>query len=262
MILPEPPENNRDIVFITGATAGIGRATAVLFAKHGWQVVIVGRRAERLTELKQELEEKYAVEVFPIQADVRDYEAFGKSIEQLPEGWKNIRVLVNNAGLAMGRDAIQDANVADWDTMIDTNIKGLLHVTHFIVPFLKAHQRGGHIINVGSIAGKEVYANGAVYCATKFAVDALSKGMRIDLLQSGIKVTVVHPGLVETEFSVVRFKGDADKAKVVYQGYQPLLPEDVADAIYYAASRPHHVNIGEITLTPLAQASAHYLVKE
>jgi len=253
--------NLPQIVMITGATAGIGKATAARFAAEGWWILATGRRVERLEAIKKELEDKFRVKVETIQADVKDYTKMEKAIEHLPDEWKNIRVLVNNAGLALGRDTIQHSLVEDWDTMIDTNIKGLLYVSKIVIPYLQKHPKGGHIINLGSIAGKEVYANGAVYCATKFAVDALSRGMRIDLLHHGVKVTAIHPGLVETEFSEVRFKGNQQKAKLVYEGYQPLFPEDVADAIFYAASRPHHVNIGEITLTPLAQASAHYLYK-
>lgn len=251
---------NVNIVFISGATSGIGKATARLFAQNGWQIIALGRRKERLLQLQVDLEMEYGVKVLPLVADVRNKEAVTQLVNQLPDVWKPVNVLVNNAGLAAGRDLFQDADPDDWDTMIDTNIKGLLYLTRAVLPFMPVNGTG-HIINLGSIAGKEVYAQGNVYCATKFAVDALSRAMRIDLLKQRIKVTAINPGLVETEFSVVRFKGDEQKAKAVYEGFEPLTAHDIADTIYYAATRPRHVNINEITLTPLAQAGAHYLNK-
>ncbi|OWY21840.1 KR domain-containing protein [Sphingobacteriales bacterium UPWRP_1] len=251
---------NQPIILISGATAGIGKATAELFAKNGWQVIALGRRHERLLQLQVHLEMEYGTKVLPVTVDVRNKEAITEQINQLPDAWKPVRVLVNNAGLAAGRDYFAEADIEDWETMISTNINGLLYLTRAVLPFMP--QNGtGHIVNLGSIAGKEVYAQGSVYCATKFAVDALSRGMRIDLLKQRIKVTAINPGLVETEFSVVRFKGDEQKAKAVYEGFEPLTASDVADTIYYAVTRPLHVNINEITLTPLAQAGAHYLYK-
>lgn len=252
---------NSKIIFISGATSGIGEATARLFAQNGWHIIALGRRKARLLQLQTDLEMEYGVKVLPLVADVRHKEALNTVINQMPDAWKRVDVLVNNAGLAAGRDLLQNASAEDWDTMIDTNLKGLLYLTQAVLPFMLAN-KGGHIINLGSIAGKEVYAQGSVYCATKFGVDALSRGMRIDLLQHHIKVTAINPGLVETEFSVVRFKGDEAMAKAVYQGFEPLSAADIADTIYYAATRPKHVNINEITLTPLAQASAHYLNRE
>ncbi|HRI29735.1 MAG TPA: SDR family NAD(P)-dependent oxidoreductase [Chitinophagales bacterium] len=254
---------NRNTVFITGATAGIGWACVHIFAEHGWRVIALGRREEKLTQLKNELHSKYPdAELLTLQADVRYYNQLQEKMQQLPDEWRQINVLVNNAGLALGKDAFDQANVEDWDTMIDTNIKGLLYATKAVLPYMPASGIGRHIINIGSIAGKEVYAQGSVYCATKFAVDALSKGMRIDLLEQNIKVTAINPGLVETEFSVVRFKGDEQKAKSVYEGYTPLTANDIADVVFFAVSRPANVNISEITLTPLAQAGAHYLTKK
>lgn len=248
------------IVFITGATAGFGEACAARFASGHYDVVITGRRSERLDKLKQELETKYSVRILPLDFDVRDYYACRKSINSIPDDWKNIAILINNAGLAMGLSPIDEGDVSDWDTMIDTNIKGLLYISRLIIPFLKNTK--GQIINIGSTAAKDVYPKGNVYCATKHAVEALSQAMRIDLLPYGIKVTAIHPGAAETEFSLVRFKGDKEKADNVYKGYTPLYAEDVAEAAYFCATRPAHVCINDLIITPTAQANALHLFRE
>ena len=240
---------------ITGATSGIGKSCAHLFAQQGYQLVLVARREEKLNEVAKHLADKYAIEVKTLIADVRDNSVLKEVFESLPEDWKKIDVLINNAGLSQGLDPVQNGDTNDWDTMIDTNVKGLLYVTKIVSNWMIAAKKG-HIINIGSIAGKEVYPNGNVYCATKHAVDALNKGMRLDLLPHGIKVTAINPGMVETEFSVVRFKGDEDKAKKVYEGFEPLLAQDIADAIWFAVSRPAHVNINDMLIMPTAQASA------
>lgn len=243
------------IALITGATSGIGKSTAIEFAKNGYHLIITGRRQERLSELKTFLTKKYSVNVLDLCFDVRDEKQVEKAINSLPTEFKNIDVLVNNAGLAAGLSTIQDGKLNHWEQMIDTNIKGLLYVTKHISQLMIANKKG-HIINVGSIAGKEVYANGNVYCATKHAVDALNKGMRIDLLPHGIKVSSINPGMVETEFSVVRFEGDEERAKKVYENIVPLKPEDIAETIYWMASRPAHVNINDIIIMPTIQANA------
>ncbi|MBL7934900.1 MAG: SDR family NAD(P)-dependent oxidoreductase [Bacteroidia bacterium] len=243
------------IAIITGATSGIGKSTAIEFAKHGYDIIITGRRQERLTELKSVLTKDYSVKILDLCFDVREEKQVESAINSIPEAFKKIDVLVNNAGLAAGLSAIQDGKLAHWEQMIDTNIKGLLYVTKHISKILIENKKG-HIINVGSIAGKEVYANGNVYCATKHAVDALNKGMRIDLLPHGIKVSAVNPGMVETEFSVVRFDGDEERAKKVYENIQPLKPEDIAETIYWMASRPPHVNINDVIIMPTIQANA------
>lgn len=248
------------IAFITGATAGFGKATAIKFAQFGWDVIITGRRQSRLDQLEQEIIETYETKVFTLSFDVRNNDEVVAAIQSLPHEWKKIDVLVNNAGLASGLAAIQDGDLSDWETMIDTNVKGLLYVTKAILPFM-TERKSGHIINIGSIAGKEAYAKGNVYCATKHAVDALSKSMRIDLLPFGIKVTAINPGAAETEFSIVRFKGDTEKAAQVYKGYEPLKPEDIAEVIYFAASRPAHVVLNDIIITPLAQANTSNFLK-
>ncbi|MDO6389750.1 SDR family NAD(P)-dependent oxidoreductase [Pontibacter sp. BT731] len=246
------------IALVTGATSGIGRATAFALAKAGYHIIAAGRRAERLQELQQQITE---VPVHTLQFDVRDREAVQQAISSLPDDWKGIDVLVNNAGNAHGLAPVQSGSLSDWDAMLDINVKGLLYVTHAVLTLMLARKQG-HIINIGSIAGKEVYANGNVYCASKFAVDALSKGMRIDLVQEGIKVSEVNPGLVETEFSEVRFKGDKERAAGVYQGYEPLRAEDIADLISFMVTRPAHVNIAEVMILPAAQASATVLNKQ
>jgi NADP-dependent 3-hydroxy acid dehydrogenase YdfG len=240
---------------ITGATSGIGKACAHLFAQQGYQLVLVARRENMLENVAKHLADKYAVEIKTLIADVRDNAVLTQVFEGLPANWKNIDVLVNNAGLSQGLEPIDKGSTGDWDTMIDTNVKGLLYVTKIVSNWMINYKKG-HIINIGSIAGKEVYPNGNVYCATKHAVDALNKGMRMDLLPHGIKVTAINPGMVETEFSVVRFKGDEDKAKKVYDGMEPLLAQDIADAIWFAVSRPAHVNINDMLIMPAAQASA------
>ncbi len=247
-------------VFITGATAGIGKACAEKFASEGYNIIATGRRAKLLTELSAELHEKYSVDVLTLCFDVQDKEAVFASVNSLPEPWQQINLLINNAGLALGRDAFDEANIEDWETMLHTNVDGLLYVSRAILPLLKK-QPGGHVINIGSIAGKEVYEYGNVYCASKFAVDAITKAMRIDLLKHGIKVTGIHPGAVETEFSIVRFKGDEQKAGSAYKGFVPLTGADVADAIYYCACLPPHVCINELTITCLQQAGTYYFNK-
>ncbi len=243
------------IAFITGATAGIGKATAEIFAKNGYNIIITGRRKERLDELSKHLTSTYKVDVLALNFDVRNLKEVENAIASIPDDWKQINVLLNNAGLAAGLNTIQEGHIDDWERMIDTNIKGLLYMTRNVAPIM-VKNGFGHIVNIGSIAGKEVYANGNVYCATKHAVDALNKGMRIDLLPHNIKVTAINPGMVETEFSIVRFAGDEDRAKSVYKGLQPLLPEDIAETVYWVASRPAHVNINDIIIMPTVQANS------
>lgn len=241
------------IALITGATSGIGEATARLLAKNNFKLILCGRRMERLQNLATELSLHSSIltRVF----DVRNKEAVVEAITTLPDEWKDIDVLINNAGNAHGLDPIQTGNEDDWDAMIDINVKGLLYVSKAVIPEM-IRRTTGHIINIGSIAGKEVYSNGNVYCASKFAVDALTKGMRIDLNAYGIKVTAIHPGLVETEFSLVRFKGDAERAANVYKGLEPLHGQDIADLILFALTRPAHVVIADLVVLPTAQASA------
>ncbi|MBO9150647.1 SDR family NAD(P)-dependent oxidoreductase [Chitinophaga sp. GCM10012297] len=243
---------------ITGATAGFGEACATRFAKEGYRLIITGRRAERLETLKAALEKEYGVEVKTLAFDVRNNEAVQTALNSLEDNWKSIDVLVNNAGLALDLSTIDEGNTEDWDTMIDTNVKGLLYVSRVIIPWMKERKQG-QIVNIGSTAAKTVYAKGNVYCASKAAVDALSQGMRIDLLPYGIKVTAVHPGAAETEFSLVRFKGDESRAKDVYKGFTPLSAADVAEVVYYCCSLPPHVCINDLVLTPTAQANAYYI---
>ena len=242
------------IALITGATSGIGAACAHLFAAQGYNLILLGRREQLLIDSAKHLEDKYAVEVKRIVADVRDYENLSYHLETLPSQWKKVDVLINNAGLSQGLDPIDKGSIDDWDTMIDTNVKGLLYTTRIVSNWMTA-QKSGHIVNIGSIAGKEVYPNGNVYCATKHAVDALNKSMRIDLLPHGIKVTAINPGMVETEFSKVRFKGDEGRAKKVYDGLEPLVANDIAEAIWFVVSRPAHVNINDMLIMPTAQAT-------
>jgi len=249
------------IIFITGATSGIGKAAADIFAKYGHDIIITGRRKEKLLQLSQILKEKYKIDVLALNFDIRKRAEVKKAVNSLEGKWRKIDVLLNNAGLAVGFDKIQEGNSDDWDTMIDTNIKGLLNVSHEIIP-LFIENRKGHVINIGSTAGKVVYERGNVYSATKYAVDAISKSMRIDLLSEGIKVTQVSPGAVETEFALVRFKGDQDKAKNVYKGFKPLTANDVAQNIYYLTTLPDHVCINELEITALAQANSTYFYKE
>lgn len=241
--------------FITGASAGFGKAIAELFAANGWNLVLSGRRKVRLEMLERQLQEKNGIEVLSLAFDVRNNEEVKKAVASLQGKWKNIDLLVNNAGLAAGLAPIHEGSIDDWEQMIDTNVKGLLYVTHAVSPLMVA-RKTGHIINIGSIAGKEVYANGNVYCATKHAVDALTKAMRIDLLPHNIRVAQIAPGMAETEFSLVRFKGDEEKAKTVYKGLEPLLAEDIAEAALWIVNRPPHVNINDMVIMPSAQANS------
>ena len=249
------------IVFITGATSGFGEACALQFAEAGYNIIINGRREDRLKQLKKDLEEKFSVRVLSLPFDVSQRDAVFSAVNSIPGDWRNINVLINNAGLALGRDFFDEADLDEWDTMMDTNVKGLLYVSRAVLP-LMISQNKGHIINLGSVAAKEVYEKGNVYCASKFAVDALSKSMRIDLLRHNIKVTAIHPGAAETEFSLVRFKGDAAKANAVYNGFKPLTAKDVADVIFYCTTVPEHVCINELVICPSQQADAIYFNKE
>ncbi|MBN8702727.1 MAG: SDR family oxidoreductase [Bacteroidetes bacterium] len=248
-------------IFITGATAGFGKATAELFAKNGYNLILAGRRENRLNFIAKDLQSKYSIKVLTLCFDVRKLEDVKKAIASLTQEWRNIDILVNNAGLAMGLSSIQEGNIDDWEIMIDTNIKGLLYMTRLITPLMIEKQKG-HIINIGSIAGKEVYANGNIYCATKHAVDALNKAMRIDLLPHHIRVTAINPGMAETEFSIVRFKGDEERAKKTYLGLKPLQAEDIAETIYWVATRPAHVNINDLIITPTVQANATTVIRK
>ena len=249
------------IVFITGATSGFGKAMAVKFASQGYDLIITGRRKDRLDKLQQDLCSHYNTAVLPLCFDIQNRKEVTDTINSLSDQWKQVSILINNAGLAAGRDYFEDASLDDWDTMIDTNVKGLLYVTKAIVPFMIEQGKGGHIINIGSTAGKEVYEKGNTYCASKFAVNALSQAMRIDLLRHKIKVTAIHPGAADTEFSLVRFKGDSIQASKVYESYQPLSAEDVAGVVYYCSSLPPHVCINDLVLTCTAQANSFYLYK-
>ncbi|MFM2258482.1 MAG: hypothetical protein RLZZ424_415 [Bacteroidota bacterium] len=247
------------IILVTGASSGFGKAIATKFAAGGWNVIITGRRKEKLDELAKALEANYGIKTLSLVFDVQDKKAVFDNLQNLPAEWQAINILVNNAGLALGRDSFENANLEDWETMIDTNVKGLLYASKAILPMLIKEK--GHIINIGSTAGKEVYKDGNVYCASKHAVDAISKAQRIDLLQYQIKVTAIHPGAADTEFSVVRFKGDAEKAKAVYTGYTPLMAEDIADTVWYVANTPAHVCINDLVITCTAQANSMYLQK-
>lgn len=238
---------------VTGATSGIGRATAQILAKNNYKIILCGRREDRLTALEKELSEY--TEIHTLSFDVRDKKAVFENINSLPEAFSKIDVLINNAGNAHGLDPIQTGDLDDWDAMIDINVKGLLYVSKAIIPQMM-ERKSGHIINIGSIAGKEVYPNGNVYCASKHAVDALNQSMRMDLNPYGIRVGAIHPGMVETEFSEVRFKGDTERASTVYKDIKALQAEDIADIIYFVVSRPSHVNIGDLVVFPTAQASA------
>jgi 3-hydroxy acid dehydrogenase / malonic semialdehyde reductase len=244
------------IIMVTGATAGFGRAIAVRFAQNGYNVIITGRRKERLDELEKELL-KFGIKVKTLNFDVRNRKEVEKVIAGLEKEWREIDILVNNAGLAAGLSHIDNGDIDDWDRMIDTNVKGLLYMTRNVAPLMVA-KGSGHIFNISSIAGKEVYENGNVYCASKHAVDALSKAMRIDLLKHNIKVTNIAPGMAETEFSIVRFHGDAEKARAVYTGIDALKAEDIADVIWYCANLPGHVCINDLVITPSQQASTIY----
>ncbi|GAB4202941.1 MAG: hypothetical protein Fur0023_09350 [Bacteroidia bacterium] len=249
------------IALITGATAGIGKSTAYTLAAHQYNLIITGRRKDRLEEIKKDIEHRYGVKVITLAFDIRDKQQCRQHLEGLPDMWKQVDVLVNNAGLAQGLATIDKGLEEDWDTMIDTNIKGLLYVTKIVSNWM-IQRRKGHIINVGSIAGKEVYPNGNVYCATKHAVDALSKSMRMEFLPHNIKVSAVHPGMVETEFSLVRFKGDAQRAKQTYTGLQPLTGEDIANTILWIIQQPAHVNINEIIIVPSVQANTRDVIRQ
>ena len=248
------------IAFISGATSGIGKACAEKFASFNYNIIITGRRSERLSILKSELENKFNINVLVLCFDVQNRKEVFEAIQNIPQEWRAIVVLINNAGLSLGRDSFNDSNLDDWDTMMHTNVDGLLYVSKALLPDLIKHK--SHIINMGSIAGKEIYENGNIYCASKFAVDAISRSMRVDLLKYGIKVTAIHPGAVDTEFSLVRYKGDQAKADLVYKGFTPLSAEDIADTIYYTASLPKHVCINELTITPTQQASTYYFHKD
>ncbi len=246
---------SRKIAFITGSSAGIGAATAKLLASQQYNLILAARRIDALKQLSTELNTQFGINTLVVQLDVRNRKEVEETISGLPVEWKKINVLVNNAGLASGLSSIDEGDIDDWDAMIDTNIKGLLYVTRNVIPLMKNNE-SGHIINIGSIAGKEVYANGNVYCATKHAVDALNKAMRLELSKFPIKVTAIHPGAVETEFSLVRFHGDKERAAKVYEGFENLVADDIADAIWFAISRPAHVNINELTIMPTAQPMA------
>ncbi|MEI6748273.1 MAG: SDR family NAD(P)-dependent oxidoreductase [Bacteroidales bacterium] len=248
------------IAFISGATSGIGEATAIKFAQNQFDLIITGRRGDKLKLLATRLNTETGSKVLPLVFDVRKRAEVENAVNSLPAEWKKIDVLVNNAGLALGLDPISEGNIDYWDNMIDTNVKGLLYLTRAISP-LMIEAGCGHIVNIGSVAGREVYPNGNVYCASKYAVDALTKGTRMDLLKYGIKVTQVAPGAVETEFAEVRFAGDKFRAENVYKGYVPLLAEDIAGVIWYVASLPPHVNINDILVMPTAQASTTQLYK-
>ena len=247
------------IILITGASSGFGKATATKFAAGGWNLILTARRKEKLDELAKALEANYGIKTLCLIFDVQDKKAVFDNLQNLPTEWQAINILVNNAGLALGRDSFENANLEDWETMIDTNVKGLLYASKAVLPMLIKEK--GHIINIGSTAGKEVYKDGNVYCASKHAVDAISKAQRIDLLPYQIKVTAIHPGAADTEFSVVRFKGDAEKANAVYNGYTPLMAEDIADTIWYVTNTPAHVCINDLVITCVAQANSMYLQK-
>jgi serine 3-dehydrogenase len=244
--------------FISGASSGIGKASAAAFASEGANLILAARRIERLKELENELVNKYNIKVLSLQLDVRKLSEVKKAVASLKDDWRNIDILLNNAGLARGLSKIYEGDTDQWDEMIDTNIKGLLYVSRSIIPLMVERQRG-HIINLGSLAGHESYPNGNVYCATKYAVKGLSKGMRFDLYDKNIRVTSVDPGMVVTEFSEVRFSGDKAKADKVYEGIKPLSAEDIADTILWCATRPEHININEVLITPTAQASVSYV---
>ncbi len=248
-------------VFVSGATSGFGKAAAFVFAKHGYDLIICGRREQRIIELENALKQQYNVRALGVTLDVREQKDVQSLFNCLPQQWQQIDILINNAGLAAGFDFFDEASLEDWDQMIDINLKGLLYVTKACLPFLKKSY-APHIFNIGSTAAKNIYEKGNVYCATKAAVDSVSQAMRIDLLQYNIKVTAIHPGAAETEFSEIRFKGDKAKAAKVYAGFNPLKPEDIADIIYYCASLPPHVCINDLVVTPTAQANALYFNKK
>lgn len=247
------------IALITGASSGIGRETAKILAKNKYDVIITGRRMPRLVELKKEIEENFGVKVFILNFDIRKRLEMESVLEKLPEEWQNIDVLINNAGLAAGLDFLYEADIYDWEKMIDTNVKGLLYISRYFMPRMIERQKG-HIINISSIAGKEVYQKGGVYCATKHAVEAITKAMRMEVLPYGIKVSSIAPGMVETEFSIVRLK-DEQKAKDVYKGFEPLTAKDIAEVVEFILSRPEHVNINDIVVMPKAQANSTTVIR-
>jgi len=249
------------IVFISGASSGIGMACAHAFAAEGAKLILAARRKEKLEQLASKLKENFNTEIKILSFDIQNYKEIKESFASLSEDWKNVDVLINNAGLAKGMQKLQEGNPEDWDVMINTNIKGVLYLTREVLPYM-VKRESGHIINLGSTAGHDVYPLGNVYCATKFAINAISQSLRIDVLDKSIKVSSVDPGMVETEFSVIRFSGDVERAKNVYKGVEPLTPQDVADAILYCATRPKHVNINEIILTPIAQAQSNFVVRK
>lgn len=251
----------RKIAIVTGASAGIGRATALLLAANAYDLIITGRRKENLASLEKEIRSETGADVLALSFDIRKQEEVIEACKGLNEKWKNVDVLVNNAGLAVGLNHIDNGVVDDWERMIDTNIKGLLYITRELTPGMVA-RGSGHVINIGSIAGKEAYENGNVYNATKYAVDGLTQGMRIDLAEHGIRVTAINPGAVETEFSVVRFKGDQEKANSVYEGFEPLVASDIAEAILFAVTRPPHVNIDDMLIMATSQARTRKIVKK
>ncbi len=246
------------IIFITGASSGIGAACADIFAANGAKLVLCARRKERIEQLAQKLQDKYGTDIYSLVLDIQDRNMVQEQLEQLPQAWQDIAVLVNNAGLSLGLDGIAKGNIDDWEQMINTNIKGLLYVTRQILPGM-LKRNSGHIINIGSVAGHEVYAAGSVYCATKHAVRALNKGLLMEVCGTDVRVTSVDPGMVETEFSEVRFKGDTQQAKDFYQDMTPLTGADIADAVYYCATRPLHVNISDMVIWPKDQAAIHVL---
>jgi 3-hydroxy acid dehydrogenase / malonic semialdehyde reductase len=251
----------KQIVFITGATSGIGKACAEIFAANGHNLIINGRREERLTELKKSLEDKYGTEILIAEFDVQQKEQVFNCINNFPEKWKSIDILINNAGLAVGRDLFDTADINDWETMLQTNVNGLIYVSKAVIPAM-IKNKSGHIINLGSVAGDDMYERGNIYCASKAAVDAISRSMRIDLLPHHIKVTNIKPGAVETEFALVRFKGDEEKAAKTYEGFTPLTPEDIAATIFYCATLPPNVCINELTITCTTQANGIYFAKK
>ena len=251
---------NKKTVLITGATSGFGKAIAKKFASQQHNVIVTGRRKNLLDDVVAEIQQQYKVNALGLNFDVRDKNEVNKQMKDLPKEWQAIDILVNNAGLALGKDFFEEADMDDWETMIDTNVKGLLYMSRATIPYM-VKKGNGHIINIGSVAGKDVYDKGNVYCATKHAVDSISRSMRIELLRHKIKVTAIHPGAAETEFSIVRFKGNENAAKQVYEGYDPLTGEDIADTVFYCASLPSHVCINDLTITPTAQADAFYFYK-
>lgn len=251
----------KKLIFITGATSGIGKACALKFAQNNCDVIITGRREKKLNNLASDIKNKYKVDVLSLCFDVRNKNSVKASIDSLKGKWRNIDVLINNAGLALGLSPIQEGDIDDWETMIDTNVKGLLYISRNIMP-LMIKNKSGHIINIGSIAGKETYANGNIYCATKHAVNSITEAMRIDMLKYGVKVTQICPGAVNTEFSTVRFKGDIQAADNVYKGFDPLKPDDVADVIFYTTTLPKHVNINDLLIMPTMQANSVYFNKK